>query len=432
MSRLRALINNRIVRNFIVLFTGEGVVSIIGMINLAIIVNTIGNEKNGIIIMVQTYSLLFSGIFGFKSFQALIKYMPVSIEEGNEELTKQYVKQSFVLDIGAAAVATVFGYICLDFVCNLMGWDSSMKPYIKMFLITLIINIQGTPIGVLRIFNKFNYITYSNVVSNLLKLTLYVLAFITHQGFQFFFIVEIIFTVMFNIILIVFTFITLKQQGLGGFYKGPLKLDRDFFMFNFYSNITSTIDIPVGSITTMVINRYLGFTEISIYKIFDKIGSVIGKLSSPLNQIIYPEMSIMIAKKKFLKAKKMSDKLLMGISLIGAAFIFFILITHKWWLGIFIKDYDVYLWSLVIYLVYMIFSNGSQGVHSLFMALGYIKLTVPIIICVNSAYLVLLYFSIKAWHLNGVLISLILQAVAVVVIKIIIMKKNHYMEKVQK
>lgn len=427
-DKMARLMQNRIARNFIVLLTGEGIISIIGMINLAIIVNTIGLDKNGIIIMVQTYALLFNNIFGFRSFQALIKYASIAIEQNDSLRIKTYIKLSYILDIIAAFVAVFFGFVCLDVVIGFMKWDMSLKPYIRIFLLATLTYIQGTPIGILRVYNKFNYITYTNVITNFIKLVLYIFGFITKMDLDFFFAIEVITFIVPNIVFIIFSQKTLKNNNLGDFYRVKTIIDKDFLSFNFYSNITSTIDIPVNYLTTMILNKYLGFTEISIYKIFEKLGSIIGKLGMPLNQIIYPEMSFLIAKKDFESAKRLNKKLFMGITAIGTFFIGFIGVTYRMWLGIFIKDYNLYIWPLILYFGFMIFINATVGLQNLFMALGYMKHNIPILLVVNSLYLVVLFFLIKTMGLTGVILALFIQAVAVVVIKLIIMKKVNYRE----
>ena len=68
--------------------------------------------------------------------------------------------------------------------------------------------------------------------------------------------------------------------------------------------------------------------------------------------------------------------------------------------------------------------------HSLFIALNYIKYTVPILLGVNVIYLIAIYFLVNNWGLNGVILALSLQAFVVVILKLVIMRKNNYREKI--
>ena len=125
----------------------------------------------------------------------------------------------------------------------------------------------------------------------------------------------------------------------------------------------------------------------------------------------------------------MSDKLMYYIGGAGVLLTIIAYLTHKAWLWIFIEDYTRYIYPLVIYLLFTVFINCTVGVHSLFLALNYIKYTVPILIGVNMVYLVIMYLLISQMGLSGVIIALFLQAIAIIIIKILIMKKNSYMER---
>lgn len=426
---MEKLKNNRIIRNFIVLLTGEGLCSILGMLSVVLIVQAIELNGNGKILSIQTYCLLLTNIFAFKSFQALIKYISKNLEDKNYESVKSYIKQSYILDIIAAIITMIISLIFVRGYAVFMKWDSQLLSFSYIFIIGIIFQIQGTPIGILRIFDKFNYITYNNIGVAVIRFIAAIIGIIFKFDLEFYMYMEAILYIIPNIILNYLAYKTLKQNNLNDFYKTKINFDKEFFKFNFYSNIASTIDIPVGTFTTIMINKYLGFSEIAVYKIFEKIGSLIGKVGSPIGQIIYPELAERIAKKEYKSAKRMSDKLMYYIGGAGIVITIIAFLTHKLWLGMFIKEYDKYIYALVIYLLFTAFINATVGVHNLFLALNYIKYTIPILVCVNTIYVIALAFMIHNMGLMGVITALFVQAIVVVAIKVIIMQKNNYYEK---
>ena len=427
-KKIKAIKENKLVKNFIVLLTGEGISSILSMLSVILIVKAIGLEGNGMILSIQAYCLLLTSIFGFKSFQALIKYISNEIQKENFEKVKNYIKQSYFLDIVAAVITMIVSFIFLNLYSKFMGWNNELLRYSYMFIVATVFQIQGTPIGILRIFDKFNYITYNNVIVAVLRVIFYLIGIFMGLKLNYFMYIELFLYVLPNITLNYLSYRTLKENKLQDFYKVEFKIDKNFFKFNFYSNISSTIDIPISHLTTIMINKYLGYSEISIYKIFEKIGSLIGKIGSPIGQIIYPELTEKISKKEYKKAKNMSDKLMYYIGGAGIVLTIFAYLTHKLWLWIFITDYGDYIYPLIIYLLFTVFINCTVGVHNLFLALNYIKYTIPILTIVNLVYLIIMYILITQIGLSGVIISLFLQAVIIVALKIIIMKKNSYEE----
>ena len=425
---INILKNNKIANNFIILLSGEGIVSIINMLSMAIILNTIGLDGNGMIISVQTYCTLMNSIFGFKSFQALIKYINESIHRNDRQAIKEYIYQSYFLDILAVMISVFFSFIFLNSYSSVMGWTNELKKYSYIYILGMLFQIQGTPIGILRTYNKFNYITYNNIIVSIFKMSFYIIGYFMGCKLGYFIIIEILAYILPNVILNIFCFKLLYRENLIDFYRMKFKLDKNFLKFNIYSNLSSTIDIPVGELTTVIINKYLGFYDISVYKIFEKIGGMIGKLGAPLGQIIYPEMNLYIAKKQYKKAIDLNNKLIKGIFLLGVSMVLGVVITYKLWLGIFIKNYSDYIISLIMYLLFIVFVNATTSIHSLFMALNYIRYNVPILLVINTFYLLILFYFVRNFGINGVILALFLQSIFVVIFKMFILKKNNYKE----
>ena len=203
-------------------------------------------------------------------------------------------------------------------------------------------------------------------------------------------------------------------------------------MFNIYSNLTSTLDLPINQVTQLIINKYLGFSANSAYSVFEKLGTIINKLGDPINQIIYPEMNLKIVDKDYDGAKNLSKKLKKLMLGIFAVCFVGTLLTYKLWFHLFIDDVDLYIIPFCLYLAFISYSNAAMGTHNLFMALGYVKYNIPILIVVNSIYLIFLFFSIQYLGLSGVLLAYLIQALGMVVIKEIILKRHDYKEYIDK
>ncbi|MGL5821321.1 MAG: lipopolysaccharide biosynthesis protein, partial [Sarcina sp.] len=210
-------------------------------------------------------------------------------------------------------------------------------------------------------------------------------------------------------------------------YKHKFNFDKEYFMFNVYSSLYTTLDIPVQEITTFIINRYLGFSDVTIYNIFGKIGSIVLKVEAPLSQIIYPEMNIRIANNEKSSAINLYKKLFKIISVIGGSFAIILIITYGGWMSILVKNKWIYFIPFVMYILYIVYTSASRTIHDLFISLGYIRTNVVILFVINIIYLLILALFASYIGLIGVILALILQAVAVIEIKKWILRRdNHF------
>jgi O-antigen/teichoic acid export membrane protein len=424
-DRIRNNLKKGFVRNLIVVLTGDGIASIINMLSLSVLIYAIGLDKNGIIIMIQTYCLLFDSLFNFQSFNAIIKYLPHTINNKLTDKTKEFIKLGIVQDLLAATIAIVFGQIFLSTISRFLGWESSVVFYTRIYLFVIIFNVTGCFIGVIRIFNKFKYTSIINVIISLLKLLLYFIGIWTRQTFVYYLFVEMSTEIIKSLSTFALAYKVLKENGLRSFYKSKLNYDKDFIMFNIYTNVVSTLDLPVVHGTPFVMNKLLGFKEIAIYRVYQKLAGIIEKVGQPVNQVLYPEISKMVAQKEIGKAKQTVKKLFLLVSLAGAAAIVFILLTYRFWLGYFIENYNsYYVIGLILYLALVIVSNASVGIHHLYISLGFIKYSIPIIGLSNLLYLILLYFFTASYGLIGVIVARCIQAFMVIYLKYFVVRKN--------
>ncbi len=435
-SKIKSIIakisKRKLVKNFLLIFTGQGIASIFTLVATVLIIAGIGSEQHGILIVVQTYATFFFSLFSFKTFHALIKYLVKARQNKNETDVKMYIKWSLVLDVGSLIFMFIMGILLRDPVIKLMGWPNEMRQYVILYLLIQLVNINGTTTGVLRSYEKYNYVVRGQIISTLIRCVGYTICFAIRRDFVSFFIAEIIATLSNYLLLIYYTYKVLKAENLLDFYKVKLKNKKEFLKFNLYNNLTVTLDLPVNQVTQLIINKYLGFAANSAYSVFEKLGAIINKLGDPINQIIYPEMNLHIAENNIDAAKKLSRKLkkLMIVVFAGSACL--TLLTYRLWFHILIPDGNGYLWAFVLYLAFVSYVNGAMGTHNLFLALGYVKYNIPILVVVNSLYLVFLFIAVQKIGLIGVILVYLIQAMSMVLIKELILKKNQYKEYVSK
>ena len=272
------IFKSHLARNFLLIFSGEGISSVFGFLATIFIINAIGSYKHGILVAVQTYTNLFYGLFSFKTFQSLIKYLAKAERDNDHESEKIYIKWAVMLDAFCLVATLFFGVILKDVVINIMGWDRAISEYCIFYLCVYMLYFQGTTIGVLRHFENYKYVVTSNISCAVIRCVGFLGCFVLRCDFKAFFLVDCIANAAKFLLMNFYTLKTLAQHKLLDFYKVKLKWCPDFLKFSLYSNLTSTIDLPVNQITSLIINKYLGFEATSVYSVFGNIGSVINKL----------------------------------------------------------------------------------------------------------------------------------------------------------
>jgi O-antigen/teichoic acid export membrane protein len=412
-------------KSFLTLFSGQTIASFLGLVSALLLTKYIGLEKYGLIALSIAYINIFNLLFNFQSFNALIKF-------GQEALTKNrdkfqyYVKQAFLQDVVTALIAFIFAIFLAPYISSVFGWNKDILLIIILMSISILFNVSGSFIGILRLFGRFKTISINQNITALSKLLLILLGVITRQQFIYFIFVELSSLLLIYLINALSGIHTLKRNNIKITNVFKVKFDREFFLFNLYNNIILAIDLPTGEITKILINQFLGTYDLGLYNLLQKMGSIIFRISDPISIVVYPELTKLSSNGDNRKAINLTYRIMFFSSIISIVIIFLQYSLFKVWWPIF-SDQDVNNIIVTLYFAYSLFSASTSTLHQLFIALNLIKHTIPIIIFANIVYFIALYFSTAVLNLGiiGFFVSLIIQAYIVVQFKLIIIKKNN-------
>lgn len=419
---LKKFIHNKFIKNVFHLASGTAVTSILGLINTVLLVSAIGMEDNGAIFLAQSYVGFFNSLLNFQSYEAVIKFLPNHMNKEDED-GKNYIKLALFLDLITAILAFVMAILLLDKVTYYLEWSPQVKQYIKILVPTILFTITGSFTGILRIYGKFKYIAISTSSGSIITFILYLIGLTAELSTVYYVLTFLITRLLVTLLDCWFTYKTLRQNSMHKLDMKKVRWDKDFIKFTIATNISTTLDLPITHLIPIIINRYLGFTEISVYKILEKVGGIVSVAMGIFRQVITPEISKRLADKNIKGALKIT-RLMRNIVILSGIFILVgIAITKQWWLGIFIYNYKQYIIAIYLYFIYVVYTSAFSLQHPLFIFAGFARYNIYILSIVNSIYLLLAVYMTKNIGLSGLILSGILQATLVFLSKAIILKK---------
>ena len=415
---------NNVVKNSLIIMYGQTIASVISFFNAFLVLRVIGVYGNGVIAIAASYSSIFNGLFNFQSYNAVIKFGAEALEQNDMHKYKKYLKQAFIQDVATAILAFVVGFLCIETVGRFMKWDSQMIFYIKIYMMTILFNITGSLSALLRLHDEFKVGAIIAIRVTVIKLLILLLTLPIKLNLTFYILLEIVLTIVSNIMLFYYAFKCLKKYNCQDFLKVKIEFDKEFTMFNFYNNIVSTIDMPTGQLVNLVINKFLGVSEVGIYNVFTRFGALVTRDTTPVSQSLLPELSKLVAKGEKKNAFSIVRKIFMYTTAGGGAVIVFVVLTYKLWLGLFIPVNIKNLIGLIVYFVYLTVTSAVAGVHLLFVSLNLVRYNLPVTFICNCIYLVMLYVFATNWGLLGILLALIIQAIMIATVKLIILRND--------
>lgn len=419
---------NKMAMNYIWVFLGQNIGTVFSMLSLIITLRLISTLEYGSLVVIQTYSLLISNLFGFRTFNGLIKYVTESETNGDYLSAKQYVNTAFAMDVIAGVVAFVLGIILLNPIVELMEWDASMMKMVFYYLPIVIFLpiINGAPVGVLRKTNCFKHVNIVHAI--VLGAQMFVLAILWVLKINCMVIVLLVFElteVFESLALIGLAYVKLNSiEQYKGFQKAGIKKDVSFIKYNLFFGLTTAVDQILGNVSTLLINKFIGNFATAYIKVITRICGVISKLASPIGQIFYPELCEWVARKKYRKAYQVSMRFFVAISCTGIGVVVLMMLTYDWWIVLFDAAMIDTKWQSFLYFLYTIMSTSMICITQLTFAMNLVKKNLQLVTVFNVVYLILLIPAIKAYGIYGYLLLQLGQLLCVALGKTILLRRT--------
>ncbi|RKQ71550.1 O-antigen/teichoic acid export membrane protein [Litorimonas taeanensis] len=317
---------------------------LMGLATLIITERALDNQVSfGIIIFLHAYMLFFAEVATFQTWQSIIRFGSVDQSEKNAEKLGGLIKFSAKIDVFSALFAygsavLLFGaYVALvkafpGLAPKADGFNiEELKPLVFMYSTVVLFQLTGTPIGVLRLFDKFQWLAFAALVMPFLRLGGAILAMTMGWGVIGFLCVWWFASV----------FAYLFKIGLGLYevcWRNLFKLiwhsDEKFlsprkglWSFVWKSNVDSTLAAGVSHLPALLVMAVFGPAFVAIYRIAEEIAKLLSEGVKLIDQAIYPELARIISNKRGGQILKLVTKASVISLSVGLLLSFVIFIT---------------------------------------------------------------------------------------------------------
>ncbi len=335
------------------------------------------------------------------------------IQENDHVGLCQLIKFGFGLDIGSAIFGTVLAITLSGPVISLLGWDQTVRPLLIIYGLLVLFSFSGTPIGVLRLFNRFDLLGYTTVLNALLKFGGVVICFITRQSLFGFVLIYLVTGIIGQMILVFASLWVLRKQGMGDFFLKPLRnLSRRFpgiWDYVWTTNVNSTIRMASQQSDGLIIAALTTPANLGFFKIAKQFSQVLPELIEPLYESIYPELARLWAsgnKHTLLSLIKRTTLIVSIIALSG--WIGFILLG-KWLIAMTVGPAfsSAYLLA-VIYMLALVIALCTFSFSPWMLAMGFPKKSFAALLVSTGIYYVILLIFLSYLGIVGASISYVI------------------------
>jgi O-antigen/teichoic acid export membrane protein len=266
----------------------------LGIVALSCAGRGLGPALFGVLSLVHTYALGANSIVKFQSWQLIIRYGAPALARGEARPTRDAISLALGLDISSGLVGMIAAMALLPMLAGDFGIDRAYLGLAIAYCTLVPTMAAATPVGVLRLLDRFDLIAWQSLVTPLLRASGAAIAFFGGLGFPAFVIAWYVADLAGDLILWALALRELGRRdmlvGLRPGLFGTARRLPDAWSFVWTTNIATSLSAGWGPISNLIVGGVLGPVAAGLYRIATTLLDSAGKPADLLTKGFYPEI----------------------------------------------------------------------------------------------------------------------------------------------
>jgi O-antigen/teichoic acid export membrane protein len=310
----------RIGRNIGWLLGGRAFSAIVSIAYLAIAARALGPARFGGFVLVLTYAQLIANLVQFQSWKGVIRFGAIHLAQNRPERLARLLGFTATLDWASAAVGAVIAIVAVPFVAPLLHWSGAEQGTAAIFGAVLLLSTGATPTGMLRLFDRFDLLTYTEAIAPLVRLLGSIAAWWLGGGIVAFLLVWGLAACGQTIgQWVAALFIRCSRIAIGRrSFALAVNENSRLWRFMLQTNISNSLSLFWLQTGTLAVGSVAGAVQAGGFRIADRMAKGVIKPVETLTRALYPEMARLVATDE----RMVLRKVLIRTSWIAAGFSF--------------------------------------------------------------------------------------------------------------
>jgi O-antigen/teichoic acid export membrane protein len=283
------------------LLGGRTVNALLSVAYMAIAARTLGPRELGVLVLIQAFAQFLGDVVKFQSWQTILHYGTRPLGEGRTHEFQRVLRFTVVLDAASTLLGIAVGVAGSLLFAGRLGWSAHEAPAAAVYMLSIAFMVSATPLGLLRLFDRFDVLARQAALIAFLRLIGTVVAWALHAPMEGFLLAFAVGTLGSWAYLAGSAFGELRRRGLlqGFDWSGPLGRDLPgVWRFAWNTNLATTLDVAFTQVATLVVGGMVGPTEAAFWRVGRQVADAIAKPARLLNPALYPELARLRAERR--------------------------------------------------------------------------------------------------------------------------------------
>jgi O-antigen/teichoic acid export membrane protein len=284
----------RVLANAGLLLGGRTVNAVLGVGYMALAARALGARELGVMVLIQAFAQFLGEVVKFQSWQTLIHFGARPLAEGRTRDFQQVLRFTAVLDLASTVIGVAVGLAGAVLLAGRLGWTTADAPAAALYTLTIAFMVSATPVGLLRLFDRFDVMARQAALISLLRLTFCAVAFAVHAPMQGFLLALGLGTVGSWLYLAASAVGELRRRRLlvGFTWRGPMGAGLPgVWKFAWNTNLSATLDVAFSHVATLIVGGLVGPAQAAFWRVGRQVADAIAKPAKLMTPALYPELA---------------------------------------------------------------------------------------------------------------------------------------------
>lgn len=284
----------RVLANAGVLLGGRTANALISLGYLAIAARSLGVADIGALLLINAFAQLVGEVVKFNSWQTVLHYGAGPFAAGDRPGLHQVVRFTLFLDVASSLVGVAIAVGCALLFGHDFGWGAAQSPAAALYCLSIALMTPSTPIGLLRLFDRFELIAAQAPISSAVLLAGCCLVFFLGASLEAFLAIWALGTAVAFAYLALAAWREMDKRGLtpGFRWTGGLAAGMPgAWRFAWATNLSTAMDAAFTHAITLAVGALAGAAPAALWRIGRQVADSLAKPARLLIPALYPELA---------------------------------------------------------------------------------------------------------------------------------------------
>jgi O-antigen/teichoic acid export membrane protein len=302
----------RLLRNAGLLLGGKAANAVLSLVVLAVAARALGPEGLGRLVLLQSLVQLVAELVKFQSWQGVVRFGTARPDDFD-----RIVSFSLLLDLAAALVGTAVLVLGGGWLARRLGWPDDVAALVPFYATALLALVPGTAQGVLRLFDRFDWLAVQSASANAVRLIGALAAWGLGGGLESFALVWWLAALAAGVLPFVPAW---RLRRVRPVWPAGIRIAHPGILrFFCLTSANSIIALAPGHLAALIIGTLLGPAAAGLFRVAKQVADAAAKPADFLAQALYPEAARLAADGKGAKLRAVLLRLGMVSAVVGGA-----------------------------------------------------------------------------------------------------------------